>query len=98
MFSTRYRRMGSWYGVDAEPVYASSMTTGAVNFKELPISERIQLVEDIWDSIAEETTISPQLSPEQRAELHRRYANHQANPSSSLSWQQVRTALFKNQV
>ena len=74
------------------------MSTGAVNFKELPISERIQLVEDIWDSIAEETTTSPQLLPEQRAELHRRYTGHQANPSSSVPWEQVRTALFKNQV
>ncbi len=73
------------------------MSTGALNFKELPISERIQFVEDIWDSIAEETTTSPQLASEQRAELHRRYADHQADPSSGIPWEQVRAALFKNQ-
>ena len=73
------------------------MSTGTLNFKELPISERIQLVEDIWDSIAEETTAAPRLSPEERAELHRRYADHQADPSSGVPWAQVRAALFKNQ-
>jgi putative addiction module component (TIGR02574 family) len=71
------------------------MSTVPLNFKELPISERIQLVEDIWDSIAEETPGPLQLSTEERAELHRRYAAHQADPSSSIPWEQVRAALFK---
>ncbi len=39
----------------------------------------------IWDSIAEETSASVQLAPEQRAELHRRLAAHRADPSSSVS-------------
>jgi putative addiction module component (TIGR02574 family) len=72
------------------------MNTLTLNFKELPVSERIQLVEDIWDSIAEETSGSLELSSEERAELHRRYAAHQADPSSSIPWAQVRAALFKN--
>lgn len=71
------------------------MNTASLNFRELPISERIQLVEDIWDSIAEETSGQLQLSTEERAELHRRLAEHQANPSSSVPWEQVRAALFK---
>ena len=32
------------------------------NFKDLPVSERIQLVEDIWDSIAEEAPEGPRLT------------------------------------
>lgn len=71
------------------------MNTASLNFRELPISERIQLVEDIWDSIAEETSGPLQLSTEERAELRRRLAEHQANPSSSVPWEQVRAALFK---
>jgi putative addiction module component (TIGR02574 family) len=74
------------------------MSTAALNFKELPISERIQLVEDIWDSIAEETSGTLNLSPEQTAELHRRYAAHLADPSSSIPWSEVRASLFKHQV
>jgi len=74
------------------------MSTVILNFKELPISERIQLVEDIWDSIAEETLGGAlQLSPEERAELHRRYAAHQADPSTSIPWEEVRAALFRGQ-
>jgi putative addiction module component (TIGR02574 family) len=73
------------------------MNNGTLNFKDLPVSERIQLVADIWDSIAEETPNTLLLSPEERAELQRRYAAHQADPSSSVPWEQVRETLFKNQ-
>jgi putative addiction module component (TIGR02574 family) len=71
------------------------MSTATPNYKALPISERIQLVEDIWDSIEEETSSPLQLSVEERAELHRRLAAHQADPSSSIPWEQVRATLFK---
>jgi len=78
-------------------MYNPFMTTITTNYKELSISERIQLVEDIWDSIAEETTSVMRLSSEDCDELRRRLASHQADPSSSIPWEQVRTALFKNQ-
>ena len=39
--------------------------------QELPIDERIRIVEDLWDSIAAEQESLP-LTPEQRAELDRR--------------------------
>ena len=73
------------------------MNSPISNFKELPISERIQLVEDIWDSIAEETPVSLQLSVADRAELQRRLAAHKADPSSSIPWDEVRASLFKGQ-
>jgi putative addiction module component (TIGR02574 family) len=69
------------------------MGTTDLNYRSLPISERIELVEDIWDSIAEETSCPLSMSTEERAELHRRYAAHLANPSSSLPWERVRAAL-----
>ena len=73
------------------------MNSPISNFKDLPISERIQLVEDIWDSIAEETPVSLQLSAADRAELQRRIAAHQVDPSSSIPWEEVRASLFKGQ-
>lgn len=73
------------------------MNTSTINYRSLPLSERIELVEDIWDSIAAETATPVRLSPEQRAELHRRLAAHRADPSSSLPWEQVRATLFKGQ-
>jgi putative addiction module component (TIGR02574 family) len=78
-------------------MYSPPMNAAALNFKTLPISERIQLVEDIWDSIAEETPSSLDLSDAECAELHRRFAAHQANPSSGVPWEQVRAGLFKGQ-
>lgn len=73
------------------------MNNATVNFRELPISERIQLVEDIWDSIADETPSQIDLSSADRAELHSRLSAHQADPSSSIAWSEVRESLFKAQ-
>lgn len=39
--------------------------------RELPIEERIKLVEDLWDSIAADRKALP-VTPEQKAELDRR--------------------------
>lgn len=63
-------------------------------YMKLSISERIQLVEDIWDSIAAEATNTVELSLAQKAELHRRVAAHRADPSTAVPWDQVRSKLF----
>lgn len=44
--------------------------------RELPVEERIKLVEDLWDSIAEDREALP-VTPEQRAELDRRLAAYE---------------------
>ena len=51
-------------------------------------NERLELVQDIWDSIAEEDGIVP-LSESQRLELDRRLAAHRANPGAAVDWEQV---------
>ena len=59
---------------------------------ELPVQERIRLVELIWDSVAaipEAVEISPAL----KAELEARLAEFEANPESGYSWDQVRSRL-----
>lgn len=73
------------------------MNRPAIDYRALPVSERIELVEAIWDSIAEDTQTSLDLSPEHRAELDRRLAAHRADPASSIPWEQVRERLFKGQ-
>jgi putative addiction module component, TIGR02574 family len=50
--------------------------------------------EDIWDSIAAEAPETLGLSHAQKAELNRRVAAHHADPSSAISWEQVRAKLF----
>ncbi len=45
------------------------MNYTTLNFEEMPSSERIQLVEDIRESIAEETPDQLQLTSDERVEL-----------------------------
>lgn len=59
------------------------------NILDLSISERIQLVEDIWDSIAC-VPESIQLSEEQKVELDRRLDAYHADPGKGSPWETVR--------
>jgi len=55
----------------------------------LSVPERIQLVEDIWDSIAQvPETVS--LSDEQKVELDRRLDAYHQNPEEGSPWGMVR--------
>ncbi len=65
---------------------------------KMPISERIQLVEDIWDTIAtvpSESHGTLKLSKTELAELDRRRDAHQADPTSGSPWKEVRSKLFR---
>lgn len=73
------------------------MNSAALNFRSLPVSERIELAQDIWDSIAEETPSQLRLTPGERDMLQQRLKDHHANPSSSIPWEEVRASLFKSQ-
>lgn len=59
---------------------------------ELPIPERIKLVEDIWDSISVEQNNAAtfELTSEQTAELERRIEFHTQHPEDAISWETVR--------
>lgn len=46
--------------------------------QELPLEERIKLVEDLWDSIAANQKALP-LTPEQKAELDRRLDTYEVD-------------------
>jgi len=70
------------------------MSTIIEDVKKLPISLRIQLVEDIWDSIAAESPASLSLTDTERDELHRRKDAHKDDPSSSIPWEKIRSKLF----
>ena len=53
----------------------------------LPVTDRLRVVESLWDSIESDTPVS--LSPQQREEINRRISAHKANPDKLLSWDQV---------
>ena len=59
---------------------------------KLSVSERIQLVEEIWDSIAAHPESLP-VTEAQKAELDRRLADYRANPGQGRTWEEVRDSL-----
>ena len=61
---------------------------------QLPVPERIRVVEAIWDSIAE-TPEALELTDEQRAELDRRLDSLEKNPNAGSSWAEVRDRIWR---
>lgn len=61
--------------------------------RTLPIAQRLDLVEPIWESIYEDQG-QFELSAAQKAELDRRIAAHEDEPDRGVSWQEVKTKLL----
>jgi len=60
--------------------------------KMLDITERIMLVEEIWDSIAKEQD-SLALSDYEKKILDERLASLKNNPTSLISWDEIKTRI-----
>jgi putative addiction module component (TIGR02574 family) len=56
---------------------------------DLTPSEKLQLVEDLWDDISASPAEVP-VHQWQKDELARRKSNLQANPATGLTWQEIR--------
>ena len=65
------------------------MNTEFGSLFKLSRTERLQLVEHLWDSIVEEET-KLSVSEEKRAELRRRKERFLQHPSSGRTWEQVK--------
>jgi putative addiction module component (TIGR02574 family) len=59
---------------------------------ELSPSEKIELVDFLWDSLEQEK-VRP-VTSEELDEMERELTEHRADPSSALSWEDVRTWLW----
>ena len=59
---------------------------------ELPVQERIRLVEIIWESVAAVPEGVP-LSPEIKAELDSRFEEFEKNTEAGYSWEEVKFRL-----
>jgi putative addiction module component (TIGR02574 family) len=58
----------------------------------LSAAEKAELLDAVWESL-ESDALS--LTEAQKAELDSRIAQHEQNPSDVISWESVRTELFK---
>ena len=67
-----------------------------LEISELSIAERIQLAEDLWDSILD----NPEelvLSEAQEQELDRRLEQYQQDPTAGSTWEEVKQRLGLSQ-
>jgi putative addiction module component (TIGR02574 family) len=68
------------------------MSTQLSDILQLSIEERIQLAEDIWDSVAAFPEAIP-LTEMQKEELDRRLLAYARNPEEGLSWEELKNRL-----
>ena len=62
---------------------------------ELSVAEKIQIVEDIWDSIVQ----SPEclsLSDAEKKELDKRLENYRQNPDDGIEWETLKKNILES--
>jgi len=67
--------------------------TDIAEIRKLSVSERLQLVTEIWDSILDTPELLP-VSDELLEELQRRLEAHRASPEDSEPWELVEREVF----
>lgn len=66
-----------------------TMNSNNISIFELSLTEKLQLVEDLWDDLAAVPSDVP-MHEWQKQELARRKANLMNNPASGLTWNEVK--------
>jgi putative addiction module component (TIGR02574 family) len=66
----------------------------APDYRQLSIAERLELVEDIWDSIAADAGTIP-VPGGIVEEAERRLAEHRRDPQAAIPWDEVKADLYK---
>ena len=64
---------------------------------KLDVAERLELIEELWNSIANDPSAASQipLTDDERALLDERLREHRANPDAARSWAEVRAEILK---
>jgi putative addiction module component (TIGR02574 family) len=58
-----------------------------------PIDDRIRLVQDLWDRIADQG-YKPELTEEMKAELDRRIEEMDRNPDAGIPWEAAKARVL----
>jgi putative addiction module component (TIGR02574 family) len=64
---------------------------------KLDVATRLELIEELWDSIASDPSAAAQLpvSDEEPALLDERLREHREDPTSARPWDEVRASILK---
>jgi putative addiction module component (TIGR02574 family) len=74
----------------------SQPSAHSLGIDRLPISQRMQLLKEIWDSIAVEGQL-PEMPELHKQELNRRLAEMERNPTAGSTWEDVKRRLRKSE-
>jgi putative addiction module component (TIGR02574 family) len=72
------------------------MASFPFDLSRLSVSERLTLLDEVWDSLASESAAAP-VSLELAAELERRLAELARNPDAGSPWAEVRERIERRQ-
>jgi putative addiction module component (TIGR02574 family) len=72
------------------------MVYPAIDIARLTVGERLELIEQVWDSLRREAGVLP-LSDSERAIIETRRAEHRADPGAAVDWETVRADLVSDQ-
>jgi putative addiction module component (TIGR02574 family) len=70
------------------------MTSRLADIEQLSLAERIQLVQDIWDTIVATPEQLP-VTEAQRQELDRRLDAYRQDPQGGTSWQEIKAKVMR---
>ncbi|TBV04049.1 addiction module protein [Phytopseudomonas dryadis] len=73
---------------------SSTAATFTSELLKLSPAERIQLAEDLWDSVAAQPDNAPPLSAQQREEVQRRLDAYRDKPGDAQDWESIRSRLW----
>jgi putative addiction module component (TIGR02574 family) len=68
------------------------MASSPVDRSRLSVSERLALLQELWDSLATEAGAAP-ISPAPPAELDRRLFDMERDPDAGSPWEDVRARI-----
>jgi putative addiction module component (TIGR02574 family) len=67
-----------------------SETLKRFGLDKLDVEQRLALIEEIWNSIDADESAAVRLSDAQRAELHARLLEDDANPEDLVTWEEIK--------
>lgn len=72
------------------------MVYPAIDFDRLTVGERLELIEQVWDSLRRGAG-ALHLGDAERAVIEARRAEHRDNPGAAVAWETVRAELVGDQ-
>jgi putative addiction module component (TIGR02574 family) len=72
------------------------MAYPAIDIARLTVGERLELIEQVWDSLRRDAGVLP-LNDAERAVVEARREEHRTDPGSAIAWECVRADLLDDQ-